>query len=246
MRRPDGVESVKVDYADPSGFDEALRGVEAAFLISPPGDAEAVHTLRPFLEAAKALGPIHIVFNSAFGMENAPDSALGKVERALVETGLPFTILRPNFFMDNFVGPTFGDSIRRHRALFLAAGEGKTSFVSTEDIADVAVKSIAEELVGKSFSLTGPEALSYPEIAQQVSEVAGFEVQFHDLTTEQMEQALFGMGAPASSIGYMMWLFGLVREGKLAGVAQDIEQVLGRKPIAFREFAKKHAENWKS
>jgi uncharacterized protein YbjT (DUF2867 family) len=245
VRKPVDPHSVMFDFNDPSGFDEALRGVDAAFVISPPGDTEVVHKLQPLFEAAKALGSIHILFNSAFGMENAPDSALGKVEHALVESGLPYTILRPNFFMDNFTGSSFGESIRKQHAIFIGAGEGKTSFVATEDVAAVTVKAIEEGLTGRAINLTGPEALSYGEIAKLVGEAAGFEVQFHDLTPEQMEQAFFGMGAPSSTVGYMMWLFGLVRAGQLAGVSNDIEDLLGRKPISFREYAQKNVERFK-
>jgi len=129
--------------------------------------------------------------------------------------------------------------------IFLAAGEGRTSFISARDIAAVALTAFQEPLAGQELDLTGSEALDHSEAAKIISEVSGRPVAYHSLTEEQMIAGARAIGMPEPAIGYMTVLYGVVRAGYAAGVTPDFEKVTGRGPITFRNFALTAMEAWK-
>jgi len=161
------LEAVKLDYTDTSTFDNALVGINGIFLVAPPMDPEAPAKLVPFIEKARETGVKHIVFISALGVDQNEQAPLRAIERALMDSGIAYTILRPNFFMENFSLGFIAPMIKQRGGIFLAADEGKTSFISTNDIAAVAAKSFADELYGKELNLTGPEALDHSQVANR-------------------------------------------------------------------------------
>ncbi len=105
--------------------------------MAPPLEANAPALLGPVVTAAKLAGVRHIVLISAFGVNHNEQAPMRIVEHLVIDSGLPYTILRPNFFMENFSAGFLASSIRKQHAIYLAAGDGKTSFISVEDIAAV-------------------------------------------------------------------------------------------------------------
>jgi len=138
---PRDVEAVKVVYEEPDSVDTAFKGFSGLFLIAPPMDPEAPSKLIPVIDKAKAAGAGHIVFNSALGVDHNEEAPLRIIEQYLKASGVNYTILRPNFFMENFstgfIAPMISDG-----GIFLVAGDGKTSFISTKDIAEVTVPAV--------------------------------------------------------------------------------------------------------
>ena len=166
------------------------------------------------------------------------------IEHLVMDSGIPYTILRPNFFMENFSAGFLSGTIKGQNGIFLAAGDGKTSFISTEDVGDVVAAAFSTSLIGKELDLTGTEALDHTEVAAILSEASGQSIEYHPLTDEQMVAGARAAGIPEPAIGYMMVLYGVVRGGYAAAVTGDVEQVLGRRPMAFREFARRNAAAW--
>jgi uncharacterized protein YbjT (DUF2867 family) len=219
-----------------------MRGL---LLMSPSLDSEASEKLAPVIACAKSLGVQHIVFISAFGVNYAEQAPLRIVEHLVMDSGVPYTILRPNFFMENFSEGFLAGGIKGQNGIFLAAGDGKTSFISVRDIAASVVAAFRTPLAGREFDLTGPEALNHAEIAKIIGEVSGRPVAYHALTEEQMIAGARSIGMPEAAVVYLGVLYGVVRAGYAAGVTFDVETVTGRKPIRFRSFAELAAPAWK-
>jgi uncharacterized protein YbjT (DUF2867 family) len=240
-----GVEAVRLDYADPATVAPALAGISGLLLIAPPLDPTAPAQLRPLIDAAKSAGIRHIVFNSALGANASEDAPLRTVEHLVIDSGIPYTILRPSFFMENFSEGFLAGGINAHGAIFLAAGDGKTGFISVADIAAVAVAAFQKRLTGQEFDLTGPEALDHREVARIISAASGRAVTYHSITEAQMIAGARALGIPEPAIGYMAKLYAAVRAGYTAVLTPAVEEVLGRKPVRFEEFAHTSADAFK-
>lgn len=249
-RKPKGIKtnerliSVQFDYTDPTTFNESLHGTQGAVLMAPPMDPEAPAKLIPFIENAKTAGLRHLIFISALGADQNEQAPLRIIENAIIGCGLPFTILRPNFFMENFSRGFIAPMIRQG-GIFLAAGQGKTSFLSTKDIAAVVAKGFTNALYGKEFNLTGPQALDHNRVAEMISERIGRNITYSPLTEEAMLQGARDSGMPEGAVQYMAVLYSVVRDGWMATITDDVEMVTGQKPTSFQEFVYQNAAAWK-
>jgi uncharacterized protein YbjT (DUF2867 family) len=237
-------EAVHFDYADPSTISPALGGMAAVVLMAPPLEANAPALLGPVVNAAKLAGVRHIVLISAFGVNHNEEAPLRIVEHLVIDSGLPYTVLRPNFFMENFSAGFLASSIREQNGIYLAAGDGKTSFISVEDIAAVVVAALQQSQTGKELDLTGPEALDHFQVAKIISEASGRTIAYHSLTEEQMLEGARSQGMPEPIVVYLGMLYSVVRAGFAAGVAPYPDFVRGRKPLTFEGFADQVAD-WK-
>lgn len=240
---PPGVEVVAFDYTRPAGHAAALEGVEGLVLIAPPLDAEAPARLNPVISLAKARGVRQVVLVSAFGVDAVEQAPLRIIERHLQAAALPCTILRPNFFMENFSAGFLAPMVRQG-AIYLAAGEGRTSFISVADIAEVAVKALVQGLVGRAYNLTGPEALDHAAVAALLSRVTGRPVSYQAIPEEAMFEGLRGAGMAESAVQYVGQLYRAVRAGLMATVTPDVQAVLGRPPVSFETFARRNSGVW--
>ncbi|MDF7809569.1 NAD(P)H-binding protein [Pontiellaceae bacterium B12219] len=248
-RNPDklnpGTESVRFDYLDTATFSAALEGVQGIFLQAPSMDPTAPEIMKPFIDAAQTAGIQQVVLNSALGVDANEEAPLRKVERILIDSDLSYTVLRPNFFMENFSKGFIAPMIAQADAFFLAADDAKTSFISVEDIAAVAATAFAEGLTGKAYNLTGPRALNRTEAAALISKAAGKIITYQAIPEEVMLQGARDNGMPEGAVQYLAVLYQAVRNGWTEATTSDVEQVLGRTPIRFEEFALKNSNAWK-
>jgi len=232
------VEAVPFDYSDESTFSHALEGVTGVFLVAPPMDPDVHQKLDPFIQAARDSGVSHLVLLSALGVDQFELAPLRFLEHAVSDSGIAWTILRPNFFMENFTSGFVAPMIRDQGGIFLAAGNGRTSFVSTRDIAAVAAAAFSKGGSGQEYSLTGPEALNHIEVAALISEAIGKSVTYQDLPEEVMMQGARDQGLPEAAVQYLAVLYEGVRAGRYAQVFDDVRQVAGRDAVSFQEFLK--------
>ena len=234
------VQAIPFDYADPSTHQPALAGVDGLLLVAPPLDVESPAKLIPVIDRAKALGVGHIVFNSALGVDADENAPLRRIERHLMASGVGYTILRPNFFMENFTTGFLAPMVCQGE-IFLAAADGKTSFISVTDIAEVATAAFVKGLVSKEYNLTGPEALDHNQVAAVLSKVSGKSITYQAIPEEAMLSGLRGTGMPESAVQYVGVLYSAVRAGYTGAVTQDVETATGRKPTTFETFAQQSA-----
>ncbi len=238
-----GIEAVAFDYTDKTTHGAALEGVDGLVLIAPPLDPEAPAKLKPFVDLAKARGVWHVVLISALGADAVEQSPLRIIERHVIASGVAYTILRPNFFMENFSTGFLAPMVKQG-GIFLAAAEGKTSFISTVDIAEVAVTAFLKELVSKEYNLTGPEALDHTTVAAILSKASGKKITYQAIPEDAMLSGMRGSGMPESAVQYAGMLYSAVRAGYTAGVIPDVETVTGKRPISFQAFANQNAATW--
>lgn len=239
-----GVEAVPFEYSDRNTFTHALEGVTGIFLVAPPMDPDVGQKLVPFIETARKAGVPHLVLLSALGVDRNTQTPLHGLEQAVFSSGIPWTILRPNFFMENFTEGFIAPMIRDHSAILLAAGDGKTSFVSSQDIAEVATAVFDQGGVGRAYSLTGSEALDHREVAELISSAVGRRVIYHDLPEENMLQGARDQGLPESAVQYLGALYAGVRAGQWAEISDDVKRVTGREAMTFQEFVEERRDAW--
>jgi len=240
-KAPAGMEGVIVDYAKPETIRPALHGVEKIFLVGPPvRDLPAMEA--NFIKEVRAAGRKHIVKLSALGgHESMFPSGHRHSEENIEASGLPYTFLRPNGFMQNLVNYNAG-TIRSQNAFYGCQGNGAVSVVDIRDIAAVAVMVLAATgHEGKSYALTGGEALTNGHVAEKISRVAGRKISYVDLPPAEFRKALLSAGMPEWSADALLDLQRLYREGKASLVTDDIERLTGRKPITFDQFAHDYA-----
>jgi uncharacterized protein YbjT (DUF2867 family) len=241
---PAGVTPVAFDYADDAKVQSALVGIDAAFVLAPPGlDGQAGHWARLF-ERAKAAGVRHVVLMTAKGA--GADTPHGQGEAALQASGLGWTLLRPTFFAQNFATYS-GESIRREGAFYYPAGDGRAAFVDARDIAAVAAEALVnpETHAGRAYELTGPAALAMGEVADVLSRVLGRAIRYVDPGEDGYRQALEANGLPPALAGTFTYLYAVVvKSGWAAGTSEDVARVLGRAPTSFEQFARDHVSAW--
>ena len=238
-----GIEAVAFDYTDQATHSAALEGVDGLVLIAPPLDPEAPTKLKPFVDRARAQGVGHFVLISALGADAVEQSPLRIIERHVMASGVAYTILRPNFFMENFSTGFLAPMVKQG-GIFLAAADGKTSFISTVDIASVAVTAFLKGLTSKEYNLTGPEAIDHTAVAAILAKASGKKITYQAIAEDAMLSGMRGSGMPESAVQYAGMLYSAVRAGYMAGVTPDVETVTGKKPISFQAFAEQNAAAW--
>jgi uncharacterized protein YbjT (DUF2867 family) len=238
-----GIEAVIGDLDKPESLPAALKGVDKVFLLTSPSERQG-ELQRNVIAAAKNAGVSHIVKLSAFGAgpETPPlihDHYL--IEREIERAGIAYTHLRPNGFMQNILmsAPTI-----KEKGLFYGPlGEAKVSYVDARDIASVAAVTLTKEgHEGKAYEITGPQALSYREVAQEFSSVLGKDVQYVDVPLEAARSSMLGSGMSAWLADSLIGLFEFYRNGRAAVVTNVVKDVTGQEPITFRQFVREHVE----
>lgn len=237
----------RFDYDRPETFAPALAGVNHVFVVARPLDAAAAHVMIPFLQACDAGTVEHVVLISAFGLDRDPAAPLGQVEAYLRGSGLGWTILRPNFFMENFSHGDLRGAIAGGGVIPVCAGGAATSFISVEDVAAVAVKTLREPgHMGRTYDLTGEESLDHAQVAAILTDLLGRPVRYLDLPEADLRAGLEQAGLGAAAIGYLLRLYALVRAGHCASVRPTVAELLGRRPRTFAEFARASADAWRN
>jgi len=240
-KAPAGIEGVIMDYTQPETIRAALHGVEKIFLVGPPvRDLPAMEA--NFIKEVRAAGRKHIVKLSALGgHESMFPSGHRDSEENIVASGVPYTFLRPNGFMQNLVNYNAG-TIRSQNAFYGCQGNGAVSVVDIRDIAAVAVIVLAATgHEGKSYALTGSEAVTNGQVAEKLSGIAGHKISYVDLPPAEFKKALLSAGMPEWSADALVDLQRLYREGKASLLTDDVERLTGRKPITFDQFARDYA-----
>ena len=240
-----GLEAVDGDLSRPETLGPALAGVEKVFLLSAPEERQA-ELQNNLVRAAKEAGVRHIVKLSAIGVGGELDAiALGRVHREteleIERAGFAYTHLRPNGFMQNSF--MFAQSIRSQGAFYAPFGDAKVSYVDARDVAAVAFHALTGDgHEGKSYEITGPQALSYHDQAALLSAALGREVKYVEVPPEAARAAMAGMGMQEWVADALMELFNFYKDGRADQVRDTVREVTGRAPITFAQFAEDFAQ----
>lgn len=234
----DGAEGVVFDIANPATHAAAFEGVDRAYVMLPAGNVQAQALLMPVVNALIAR-KIKIVFQSVFGVDADDTIPYRQIELAIERAGVPFVILRPNWFADNF--HTYWKAGVDHGVIAVPAAQGKTSFIDARDIADSAAAALtSQRFDGKAFNLTGPGALGYGEAAALLSEVTGKPIVYQATDDASFIAMLTGAGVPNDYASFLASIFHPVREGWTAAVTDHVQQLTGQAPRDLRRYALDH------
>jgi len=171
---PHGTHGIRFDWYDRSTHETALADVDGAYLIPPSRDADPQAAMAPFLERARAAGVRRVVLlSNAVTSLGGPGS--GAVHQAIAGMFDEWAVLRPSWFMQNVTGNhLLAQSIRARHAITTATRNGRVGFVDAHDIARVAVEALlAPAPLNTDLILTGPEALSYDDVAAILTDISG-------------------------------------------------------------------------
>ena len=243
-----GVESVKMDLNKPETVQAALEGVEKVFLLTPPFPNMAEITAN-LVEAAKKAQVKYIVKQSGMSADTESTVALlrwhREGEKMIEASGIPFTFLRPNAFMQNYAN-TSGRTIKTQSTFYMPLADGKVSLVDVRDIAAVAVAALTQKgHEGKTYEITGSEALSNEQIAEILSTVAGRKITYVNVSDDAASQGMKASRMPGVLIDALIELNKIQRAGYASTVSPVVEQVTGKKPISFEQFARDYVEAFK-
>jgi uncharacterized protein YbjT (DUF2867 family) len=241
----DGSNTVNFTFEDNSTWEKAISGCDRAFLISPPMSPAGDSLVLPFIDFLMNRGIRRITFMSAMGVEYNDDAPLRKIEKYLMEKEADYTFLRPNWFMQNFTG-MFGATLREQSALYLPAGESKTSYIDTRDIAACAVKSLTDSAhIGGEYTLTGPAAIDHHKIVKSIGEAANKDMKYYPVSDDEYAKALENWSIPKPAIEFIIGLFNIMRNGYTEPVSGDVKKITGNEPMDIDSFAKDYAEVWR-
>ncbi|MCE7613973.1 SDR family oxidoreductase [Vibrio fluvialis] len=231
-------EGVVFDFADPTTFDTAFDGVDRAYVMLPGGYVESKALLEPVIQAA-AERNVKVVFQSVLGVDADDSIPYRQVEIALENSGVPYVILRPNWFADNF--HTYWKAGIDQGVIGVPAGEGKSSFIDVRDIASSAAAALTtDRFDNQAFNLTGPEALSYAQAAQKISAALGKPVVYQAMEEGAFCDLLKSVGVPADYAEFLTSIFYPVREGWTAGVSDAVATLTGKAPRSLDEYIADH------
>ena len=237
-----GAQPVAFDWYEPATHATALDGADRVYLIPPIGDADPAAVMLPFLRQAHTAG-VHraVLLSSSAIPEGGP--AVGTVHQALPDLFEQWAVLRPSWFMQNFTGThAHAVSIREEGTIWTAAESGRVGFVDVEDIAAVAVHALTDEHAPNTdLVLTGPEALSYDDIATTITQVTGRPVDHHRLSYEQMRDRLTAH-VPLEFASILAGMDRAIAEGAEDRITDTVQHLTGRPARSFRVHLEQEME----
>jgi uncharacterized protein YbjT (DUF2867 family) len=238
-----GAEAWPLDVADPATY-TSLNGVQRLFLLWPPGTS-VPRGLAPLIRAAAACGVQQVVFLSVLGARQLRVVPHRAAERLLEASGMGWVFLRASYFMQNLSG-VHREDIRQRSEIFLPTGQGRISVVDVRDVAAVAVRALCDGHARRAYDLTGPAALTSGEMAAIFSVTLGRAVISRDPSAWQFVRVTRARGTPLGLTLFMLAEYTAAKLGLAGRLSGDVQAVLGRPPIALRQFAEDHRELWQS
>ena len=226
--------SPSFDWDDPATYDAALKDMDRAYVVyypdlAVPGARDAIHHLT---EKALKAGLDKMVLLSGKGETEAE-----ACEEIVANSGLNYTTVRASWFNQNFNEGAFKDYIVAGH-LALPMSEAKIPYTDTKDIADVVTKVLLDDTYnGEVVTVTGPEKLTFEEVAGIVSRKLGKTIQYHPISMEEFRAGLTQAGVPEPVIWLLSYLFTeVLGHSENQTISNDVERILGRKPITFEEY----------
>jgi NAD(P)H dehydrogenase (quinone) len=232
-----GAVAVQSSYENTDAARTALADVTTLFMVSGSESEDRVDQHRAFVDAAAAAGVDHIVYLSFFGA--APDAVFTlardhwATEQHIIESGMSYTFLRDNLYTDFFINMVGEGGVLRG-----PAADGRVASVTRADIARVAAVVLRNpaEHVGKTYDLTGPEALTMEEVAGTITEVTGREVTFHNETLEEAYESRLAWEAPQWQYDAWVSTYTAIAAGELVPVSDAVERLTGTPAESLRDF----------
>lgn len=232
-----GCEAVTANFTDPAALERACAGAERIYLVTP-AHVDMPRWKANAIAAAKAAGVRHVVLATGLGASPKAKLTFGKwhseTQELLKESGLDWTFVQPTYFMQNLLWQA--DTIAKDGVYYDDLG-GPVAWIDARDIADVAAEALTGAgHEGKTYGLTGPEALTGADIAAILSDVTGRAITCAPLSVEDSRAAMIAAGMQEEVAAAMVELASIAPKGYLAGIETTVSDVLGRPARRLRDF----------
>lgn len=231
------IKYIKFDFTDIETFAPALTNIDLLFLLRPPQISDVTKYFAPLIEVSMQSSVKHIVFLSVQGVENSKIIPHHKIEKLIVDSKIPYTFLRPAYFMQNFTTTLHHDLVNNHR-IYLPAGKAKFTIIDAEDIGSVAanVLAAAQNHINNSYELTNNETLTFAQMAEKISSGTGKTIDFISPNLLQFFLAKRKENMPAMLILVMIMLHYFPRFQKKPKTTDCVRTITGAEPISFDNF----------
>jgi uncharacterized protein YbjT (DUF2867 family) len=231
------IKLLKFDFTDAATYDNALEGCGVLFLLRPPQISEVEKYFRPIIDTCKRKGVKHIVFISVQGVEKSTIIPHHKIEKLIVDSKIPYTFLRPAYFMQNFTTTLHNDLVNNKR-IYLPAGNAKFTLIDVRDIGSVAasVLSNTSQHLNKSYELTCKEKLSFSEMAKTLSTILQRNIQYISPNLISFFLAKRKEKIPTMLILVMIMLHYFPRFQKEPQITNWVENITSKEPLTFEQF----------
>lgn len=235
--------SVRFDLGDPASWPDAFDGVDRLFLIRPPAMSDVVTYLRPVIHLAASRRVRHVVFLSLIGVNRVMPH--WQVEQDIKAAGLPYTFLRPSFFAQNLLTAYRADIAERDE-IRLPAGRGRTAFVDTRDVAEVAARVLIrpESHHDRAYSLTGEYALRWDDVAVLLTRALNRRIRYTPIGLLQYRQELLAAGFDPVYVRVQLGINLVARLGLAGRTTPTLRELLGRPPRTMATFISDYRDAW--
>jgi uncharacterized protein YbjT (DUF2867 family) len=235
-----GVEVAEGDLEVPATIDVAMQGVSAVVLVSPAIPAQELNVVGSAVRA----GVGHVVKITSKASADSPIArrrGQAEIENGLIASGLSYTLLRNNAYMQNFL--MLAPAIVKMSSFGSSTGDGRVGMIDARDVAAVAAEIAVSPALhaGKTYWPTGPGRLSYSDAAAVLSKVLGRPITFFPLTFEEERQAMINAGVPEAVAEMNAQALSLFAQGDSDWITDDVPSLLGRPARTFEQFATDHA-----
>lgn len=236
---PAQVKTRKYDADATTDFDALLDGVDYLVLVGPPLDGDIHQKLTPLITAAAAKKIRKLIYlsgNYLSGFSGTSLAALSvrKVELEVIKSGIPYTVVRAGFFMDNYLSGFYAPMVERGQ-ITLAVGDAKSAFVSAADVGEFIAEALMQDLTGE-YVVTGPQALDHTEVAALLSKKLGRPITYVPITENELISIYETRNLPPQTAEYGVTLYRAFRNYATAAITDSFEQVTGRQAQTFSAF----------
>jgi uncharacterized protein YbjT (DUF2867 family) len=236
----------RFDWYDESTWSPTVAGIDTAYLAPPVGPTGLAQAGR-FIQQAAAEGLGRVVLLSGRGVGSpgrdfAVYESSVELENSVRGSGADWTIVRPAWFAQNFSEDFLFDYVLGGE-IRVAAGDGGEAWIDTNDVGDVMTAALLDERhTGETYSLSGPRTLTMAEVAAELSTVTGRSVKYTDLEPEEFVAELVSYGQTLEDSEAVRDLFAVIRNHRSDYVSEGVQQVLGRAPRDFADWAQETAK----
>lgn len=244
-----GIRAASFDLKETAAMAAVFQGVDRLFSLVP---------FTPFmddnsadmLKAAQEAGVKYILRMSVIGADPDSEYALmqvhGESDQAVIDSGIPYTIIRPNSFMQNYI-LYYGNFIKNEGTMYLAQADGKSSFVHVNDVADVAAEILMNPAphMNKIYDITGAKSLTNQDVAEIISSAADKPVTYVPIEEMMAQMGMMQMNLPDWIIDKMLSLHRFIKDGHATPVSNTVIEIANHEPITFERFAEDNAGAWK-
>lgn len=243
---PKGIELVRFDFKEKDTYEKALEGVKKVLIIVPPESVDVKEQVFPFIDKAKQMGVLQIIFISILGIDKNPLAQHRKIEKYLKEVELPYTIIRPSYFMQK-LNTTYRHEIKVQGKIMIPAGKAKINFIDIRDVGAFTAKVICEENehFNMIYNITGREAISYHKAAEIFASTAGKNVEYTSPKIKEFKELMVKKGLEGEKLKRITRLCITSRLGLGRKVTDDFKRVMGKEPKSFEHYINDYKNMWK-